>query len=77
MVYREEHRDNYTKIDMVVNDEYIKAHVDDNGDLIVNDDSGLSVAIPNKLILTDDETEQSAFAGQVIEQINKDTMDII
>ena len=71
------YKDNYTKIELHLNDDTIDARIDENGDLIVNDDSGLSVALPNDLILSDDYDENTTFAAQNIEKINKDSMDII
>ena len=56
--------------------EVIKLFADENGNLIVSNNAGLSVSIPNDLIYHQDES-QDAFGNQNIENINDNTMDII
>ena len=55
----------------------IKAAPSIDGNLIVNTDSGLSVALPNNLILTTDEDDKTHFGTQPIGQINYDSEDLI
>ena len=68
--------DNYENIHLILNNDDIKSHIDENGNLIVSNNAGLSVSIPNDLIYHQDES-QDAFGNQNIENINDDTMDII
>ena len=68
--------DNYENIHLILNNDDIKSHIDENGNLIVSNNAGLSVSIPNDLIYHQDES-QDAFGNQNSENINDDTMDII
>ena len=68
--------DNYENIHLILNNDDIKSHIDDNGNLIVSNNSGLSVKLPNDLIYYHDETND-VFGSQEIGNINDDTMDIV
>lgn len=59
-----------------LSNEEAKANLDENGNLIVSDNSGLSVEIPNNLLLDTNEDEEQWFASQKISEINKDTTNI-
>ena len=65
--------DNYENIHLVLNDDEIEATIDENGNLIVNDESGLSVSIPNDLILNTDEDKHDVFGSQDIEDLTEST----
>ena len=65
--------DNYENIHLVLNDDEIEVTIDENGNLIVNDESGLSVSIPNDLILTTDEDKHDVFGSQDIEDLTEST----
>lgn len=69
--------DNYTNIHLIFNDENIKAGINNNGELIVNNGSGLSVSLPNNLIFENDGETDEIFGAQSIEKINdENTMNI-
>ena len=68
--------DNYENIHLILNDPDVEASVDENGNLIVNNGSGLSVTIPNELIYSTDEEEHDVFGSQDIEDISN-YMDIL
>ena len=72
---RLEYKDSYSKIDLVLSNDEAKANIDDNGDLIVTDNSGLSVGIPNKLLLSID--DGTLFGTRAIHEINNNCKDII
>ena len=63
--------DNYENIHLILNNDEIEASVDENGNLIVNDESGLSISIPNDLILTTDENDNDVFGSQDIEDLTE------
>lgn len=68
--------DNFENIHLILNNDDIKSHIDDNGNLIVSNNSGLSVKLPNDLIYYHDEAHD-VFGSQEIGNINDDTMDIV
>ena len=68
--------DNYENIHLILNDPDVETTVDEDGNLIVNDTSGLSVSIPNYLILTTDEKDNDVFNSQDIEDISE-SIDIL
>lgn len=74
---RLEYTDHYEKIHLVLNRDEIKANIDENGDLIVSTDSGLSVQLPNNLLYDTDEQEQDAFAALTVNEINRNTSGIV
>ena len=63
--------DNYENIHLILNNDEIEASVDENGNLIVNDESGLSISIPNDLVLTTDENDNDVFGSQDIEDLTE------
>ena len=74
---RIEYTDNYENIHLILRKDDIKAAPSIDGNLIVNTGSGLSVALPNNLILTTDEDDKTHFGTQPIGQINYDSEDLI
>ena len=73
---RLEYYDDVSKINLILNKDEITAKVDDNGDLVVSDNSGLSVELPNSLMLETNE-DIEWFGMQNIGELNLDSTDVL
>ena len=72
-----EYTDDFENIHIILNNDEVEAHVDNDGNLIVNNESGLSISLPNDLIYSTDEDDQDVFGSQNINKINDGSIDIL
>jgi len=64
-------------LNLILNDETVKVKIDDNTATITSSKAGFTVENENQLFMESDESEHDVFSIQTIDEINKDSTDII